>query len=178
MLEEIHIGGHSKGTLQKILEARPGELHGIIITNHSRSFPDGIADKMLSHIHLVFDDINHKLSPAHVMPAREHIEAALEFAKDKKAVVVACHAGVSRSSAIAYLIASRAWGVKPALGALKKGTHWPNPTVIKIGDTLFPGEGIMETVMEWTNNNSMFLIDGNDPPLCDVPVEIEEIKLK
>ncbi len=177
MLEEIHIAGHSRGTLQKLLDERPGEFHAIIITNHNKSFPEGIADKVISHLHLVFDDINHNPGLPYILPAKEHIEKALEFAKDKKAIVVACHAGVSRSSATAYLIASRSWGVKPALSILRQGRHWPNPTVIKIASQMFPGEGIFETVSEWSNSSYIQLITEDEQPLCEVPVEVEHIKL-
>jgi predicted protein tyrosine phosphatase len=176
MLEEIYIAGHTKPTLPLVLNSVP-DLDAIIITNHATEFPAWIAEKVKSYLHLRFDDINHNPGPPWIPPAQEHIEKALEFAKDKTKIVVACHAGVSRSSAIAYMIASRVWGTEEALSILKPGTHWPNPTLIQIGQQMFPTERIMPTVIEWCDKNSIFLLTDDETPLCDEPPEIEEIQL-
>ncbi len=65
-------------------------------------------------------------------------------------VIVHCTGGISRSSAIAYLIACRRTG-KPteAIKILNPKIHWPNDTIVKIGAKIFGDEEIKHTYDRW-----------------------------
>jgi predicted protein tyrosine phosphatase len=67
------------------------------------------------------------------MPQRDHVERALEFAKGKDRLLVHCNGGVSRSSAIAFLVACQEWDLNRALSILNFNLHWPNQRVIELG---------------------------------------------
>jgi predicted protein tyrosine phosphatase len=154
MLQEIHIAGHAKKTLANLLARRPGEFDVITITNHDHPFPEWVKDKAKECLHLVFDDITYLPSGnRHILPSREHVRTALEWAKDRPAVVVACHAGVSRSSATAYLIACQAWGPGPALSVLSPSIHRPNVLVVRHGAEVLGDEEVWERFREWHNKS-------------------------
>jgi predicted protein tyrosine phosphatase len=69
-------------------------------------------------------------------PKKDHIAAILEFAKDKDNFVVSCHAGVSRSSASAFVIACSREDPKEAVKILDKRRHDPNSLIVKYGSEL------------------------------------------
>lgn len=160
MLQEIHIAGHAADTLKTLLDARPGELDLIVITNHYRPFPEWVLGKVRSHLHLVFDDITADFNPpSFVPPAREHLEQALEFARGKTHLVVACHAGMSRSAAVALAIAGREWGTEKALSILNPRRHSPNLRVCKLADQLHPEGRLLEAVVTWGEVNADIPVD-------------------
>jgi predicted protein tyrosine phosphatase len=67
--------------------------------------PHGIADRF--HLKLTFHDITTP-SAGHIAPSEEHVAAILGFAERwprTAPIVVHCHAGISRSTAAAYMIA-------------------------------------------------------------------------
>ena len=70
-----------------------------------------------------------------VPPSRETIGAALDWARDKRNVIVHCTAGVSRSSAMAILIDyERDRDIKRVLAeTVNPDLHSPNPLVLEHG---------------------------------------------
>lgn len=94
-------------------------------------------EKAKNSLVLLFDDITYPIEKCK-MPTKEDIEKALSFAEDCKGdIVVSCTAGVSRSSAIAYLIAAKKFGVEKAYDVLNFCSHWPNDLIISLGAEIF-----------------------------------------
>ena len=91
-----------------------------------------------SFVRVWFDDI---WLPAHtldgsMLPSRKEVERALVWAKGVGAdgnFLVHCHAGVSRSSALAYLIACLFASPDEAIKVLNPLLHHPNEKVVQLG---------------------------------------------
>ncbi len=97
---------------------------------------------------LIFDDIefNHL---SRQMVSEEHIKEALNWATDKPDIVVACRAGISRSSALAYLIECTRKSPDKALGVLNLNEHQPNRLVVKTGSELLKNPEISDQYDKW-----------------------------
>ncbi len=153
---EIYIRGHVRGTLQSLLVERSGELDAVVMTNHNYPFPDNVAEHCKSLLWLVFDDVTHTTDrltgeTPHIAPKKEHVESILHWAKGKDRIVTACHAGQSRSSAAAYLIACQAWGVEKAIGILTPHKHWPNACMVKYGSEVLDDKNVWTKYVEFYN---------------------------
>lgn len=83
-------------------------------------------------------------------PTLEDVQKALDFGNGKENLLVTCHGGVSRSSAIAYLIAASRVGGQRALDILDPNIHEPNSLIIKYGEQIL-GLPVMELVDNWKN---------------------------
>jgi hypothetical protein len=82
-------------------------------------------------------------------PTARNIKEALAWSEGKTELIVACHAGISRSSATAYVIASRVLGPKDALGILEQGHHWPNRLIVYLGSKLLKDDKIWDEFVNW-----------------------------
>jgi len=98
---------------------------------------------------LIFDDIefNHYISKKIV--SAHHIAKALEWAKDKPDIIVACRAGISRSSALAYLIECTRTEPEKALEILDLGEHQPNRLVVEVGSQFLKNANIASQYDKW-----------------------------
>jgi len=77
------------------------------------------------------------LRDGEVLPTRDHIEPILEFAKGKDNMAVHCTGGISRSSAVAFLIeCQRTRSADEAAAILDPKIHFPNRTIIVIGEKI------------------------------------------
>lgn len=134
------------------LKVAPGELLVICITNEDTPLPEEIKNLAAEVLHLVFDD-NEFEDEKGISPQRHHIEKALEFAKDQEDLVICCHAGISRSAAMAYVIeCSR--GVHPAMavGIWNKERHYPNRRIVHLGALVLNDPNIDKYYTKWINN--------------------------
>jgi len=97
---------------------------------------------------LIFDDVefNHF---SRTIVSEDHIETALEWAADKPNIVVACRAGISRSSALAYLIECTRVEPEKALDILDLNEHQPNRLVVKVGSDLLRNIDIADQYDKW-----------------------------
>lgn len=86
-------------------------------------------------LHVEFNDIN-KIVEGYTAPSIEHISRILDFAKINEVGLVSCAAGISRSSAVAYLIKCLTEEPRNAIMVLDKEYHQPNKRIIKIGAKL------------------------------------------
>lgn len=85
-------------------------------------------------------------------PQEEHVSAILDWAKERDGDLhVACRAGISRSSAIAYLIACTRMSPEEAVKILTPGVHEPNQLVLKIGRKIL-GEHIVPPIRTYLEN--------------------------
>jgi predicted protein tyrosine phosphatase len=97
---------------------------------------------------LKFEDIEHE-RVGYDTVKEEHIEQAVEWAKDKDKLIVACRAGISRSSAMAYIIASSRVGPEEAVKILNMEIHQPNRLVVALGANVLGSNKINEVLDEW-----------------------------
>ncbi|MCR4269016.1 tyrosine phosphatase family protein [Nitratireductor sp. ZSWI3] len=82
--------------------------HLISLTSSEMPPPHAVRLPKGNRLHLSMHDINEQ-RPGLVAPSLEHVEALLAFARDwdcRSPLVVHCHAGISRSTAAAYVIAA------------------------------------------------------------------------
>jgi predicted protein tyrosine phosphatase len=102
------------------------------------------------HLFIGMSDITEPLD-GHVLPAEEHVKQLIAFAKQwdrNEPLVVHCHAGVSRSTAAAFIIAcalapSRA--ESEIADAIRRGspTATPNRRMVAIADAILNRKGRM-----------------------------------
>jgi predicted protein tyrosine phosphatase len=108
-----------------------------------------------NHLHLVMHDIA-VAQEGMTMPGEEHVRALLDFAYgwDRvKPLVVHCYAGVSRSTASAYIIAAALAPQRDEMELAKtlrflSPTATPNPRLIAVADMLLQRDGRMITAIE------------------------------
>lgn len=103
-----------------------------------------------NHLHLVMHDIA-EAREGMTMPGEEHVRALLAFARGwerSRPLVVNCYAGISRSTASAYIIAA---ALSPrrdetelalTLRALSPSAT-PNPRLVAVADALLGRQGRM-----------------------------------
>lgn len=92
-----------------------------------------------NQLELYFDDIASKREGC-VMPRREHIEEAIEFAKKFPVDIIHCMAGVSRSTGIAYAIfLSQGFSKLEAMEKVLEIRSFarPNARIVYIADRMF-----------------------------------------
>lgn len=97
---------------------------------------------------LIFDDseFNHV---GREIVSEHHIAEALEWAQDKPDIVVACRAGISRSSALAYIIECTRVEPEKALDVLDLNEHQPNRLVVQVGSDLLKDMDIIDQYDKW-----------------------------
>jgi predicted protein tyrosine phosphatase len=108
-----------------------------------------------NHLVLAVDDITMPMD-GYTAPAHEHVQRLIDFvgAWDRKApIVVHCFAGISRSTAGAYVAACAlnpkrdemqiAWDIRRA-----SRTAQPNPRIVSIADRLLNRDGRMIQAIE------------------------------
>lgn len=95
-----------------------------------------------------FDDIRIP-QDGFTAPAKEQIMRILKWAMDKEHIAVHCTAGISRSSAIAYLIACHRSSPKEALKILDPMKHSPNRLILYLGMEALGDKTVMSEYMFW-----------------------------
>jgi predicted protein tyrosine phosphatase len=73
----------------------------------------------------------------------------LEWAADKTNLVVACRAGISRSSASAVVIMASRGPILDAVNVLRPEIHSPNLLIVRYGEQILGKPGLTEAVQEW-----------------------------
>ena len=108
-----------------------------------------------NHLHLVMHDIA-VAQEGMTMPGEEHVRNLLDFARQwdrVKPMVVHCYAGISRSTASAYIIAAALAPKRDevelaqTLRALSPSAT-PNPRLIAVADALLERNGRMVEAIE------------------------------
>ncbi|WP_404935094.1 tyrosine phosphatase family protein [Nitratireductor sp. L15S-10] len=135
--------------LAHMLEAT-GARHMISLTSSSEPPSLERIDTVPKRLHLAMHDITDQ-RPGLIAPALEQIEALLDFARDwdwRSPMVVHCHAGISRSTAAAYVIASlfaREMDEFALARMLRERapSATPNRRIVALGDRLLAREGRM-----------------------------------
>jgi len=84
-----------------------------------------------------------------VLPSMEDVEEVLSWAKGKDPILVRCQGGVSRSSAMAYLIACSRTFPCCASNVLNPMLHWPNQLVVSLGAKCLGNVEVHDEIVNW-----------------------------
>jgi predicted protein tyrosine phosphatase len=148
MVREIHIRGHAVNTAQQFLADRPGEFHCLVITDFGYPFPEEVRVLAGGVLHLAFDDACFPTG-LHRLADRATVQQAIAWGEGRDKLLIACHAGISRSAALAFLIACTDRPPEQALGLLEPGKHRPNDLVVMLGSKILGNRRIWDTFLEW-----------------------------
>ena len=158
---DITICGHRRAA--EILSESPNQLDIIFITSPDAPFAvagaDSIPGLAREICEIRFHDVSQQI--AHLNPPdRHHVQKALDFAKGRDKLIVACQAGISRSSATAYVIQASEVGSKEALKILDPAVHNPNAAVIRHGSVILDDPEMIWIVNEWKSKAEEAQWDG------------------
>jgi predicted protein tyrosine phosphatase len=154
---KIEIMSHKEAL--NALEANPNSINLIFISSPApNTYMVAGSDKIESLAKtccaLLFNDTNTESKPS--SPKKDDVQKALEFAKGKDSVLVTCQAGVSRSAAIAYLIAIQESDVKYAFSILDHNIHKPNKLIIKHGAYILNRQDIIRLIHRWKEDGTFY----------------------
>ncbi len=117
---------------------RPAHVISILDPDHSLQAPPGVGGAR--HLMLHFHDIDTPL-PGYVAPHADHIEELIAFGRacgDRDPLLVHCHAGISRSSAAAFILMclhNEGREERAAQVLRQHGRHVaPNRRMVELGD--------------------------------------------
>jgi hypothetical protein len=136
----------SHGVLPGLLSADPGRWDLLLVTNPGVEPPEGVPPLARRLLHLQFDDFTSPL-PGVRLPTADDVRRALDWSAGCERLVMSCHAGVSRSAALAYLVRCRAVPPPVALGILAKGWHRPNELIVRLGASILEDPGVYEAYL-------------------------------
>ena len=146
---QTEICGHAD--VHALLDEDPRNRDLILITNPGYvPFGDEVLRLARRVLHLQFDDIAATFPDMHP-PTSADVQRALDWAAGSEDLVVACHAGISRSSALAYVIRSRDWSPSQAVQILTRGLHSPNRLIVDLGAKLLGNPLVWSTYESWRN---------------------------
>jgi len=141
-------------TAQQFLADRPGEFHCLVITDADYPFPKGIRGLCGDVLHLAFDDACFP-SSLHRLPDLATVQKGIAWAEGRDKLLIACHAGVSRSAAFAFLIACKDRPTEQALRILDPAKHRPNDLVVMLGSKALGDRRIWDTFLEWCRKHAV-----------------------
>jgi len=144
-----HGGGNERSLAYKMLSESPKQWDVVFINNPTEAPPHWLPELAKSYCHLQFDDINTEFKTLRT-PKIEDVQKALQWAKEgKEDVLVSCHAGVSRSAAIAYVLAASEYLPEDAIGVLNPERHQPNRLIVEIGSKLLEDKKVWTEFVQW-----------------------------
>lgn len=139
----------SRNKSRELTGYEPGKYNVVSILEPDMEAPPEVREHAKAYIKLNFHDIEYERQP-YVHPTEEHVRAALDWARDKDDLVVACRAGISRSSAIAYLIqCEREHHPRLATAILVPLKHHPNSMIVKLGSKILKNDAILDEYYKW-----------------------------
>lgn len=145
----------SRNRIRQLVNENPNELDCIIIYEPNQNMEiNDILPLCKSYLELAFHDIS-STREGYIEPKKEHVIKALEYAKNRKNLHVACRAGISRSSAIAYLIECQRTNPQEAIKILDSTKHMPNELLIHYGGQIL-GDEVVEPIREFYKNIDQF----------------------
>lgn len=154
-MEQAVICGHAtneKSPAFKVLSENPGHWNVVFVNNPGEHLPEWVKKFAKDVLHLQFDDILFE-SKTMKMPDIDDVLDALEWTKTKDRVLFACHAGVSRSAALAYVCACQEFFPEDAIMLLKPGVHSPNHKIVQFGTEALKDRSILETFKNWLDQD-------------------------
>ena len=140
----------------------------LLITN-----PNSRDSKAIRHIQTVaascltlrFHDIRQPIEGC-VEPRREHIEKALKWSRILRVedLLVTCHVGISRSPAMAYVLACSVMPPREAIKVLDPSRHIPNKLIIRLAADVLGSREVLNTFLFWDNPDLESLVNGGKEP--------------
>ena len=125
-------------------------LYGAVITieDSNAASPFRLKATTPRQLILKFDDVIHQFGDL-IIPTELHIKSALDFIEqeaDRKPILIHCHAGLSRSPAIALAILARWFGQSHEEAAVKmllsiEPLSSPNSLIVALADELLQHKG-------------------------------------
>jgi predicted protein tyrosine phosphatase len=143
------------GAAYEVLKA-PGEWYVVSIREPRDTVApvDAVKDITRGILPVYFDDIDSELHP-YVLASEEDVEKVIAWCRGKDRVLVHCAAGISRSSAMAYVIAcSRCGGPSLALRILDPLLHWPNEHIVRLGAKLLGKPEMVTSIEKWKKEST------------------------
>jgi predicted protein tyrosine phosphatase len=140
--------------------------------SREHSAVDQFSDLTLGFLPVPMDDIweKEKEKPGLVeLPSESVISGVLDWAKGRTPLLFHCGAGVSRSPALAYLVACMRVRPEVAIGLLNVNRHYPNRHVIEVGARILQDPEIVSVVEReiWNRGGLDGIVrDGASPEAC------------
>jgi predicted protein tyrosine phosphatase len=149
---EIRIKGHEPGCGAEGLLKGDGyrKYDVVLFTNSDREPPRFVETHAKDHIWIPRDDCeedNEKYKWKAM--TLEDMQNVLKWTEGKNRICCCCHKGVSRSSATAYVVASRVWGPEAALSILRPYKHWPNRLIVHLGAVALGDRKVWDMFVKW-----------------------------
>ena len=112
--------------------------------------PDVLKSSAKSFHPMIFHDVwrEFQITPTMVPPATCHVVEALAWSEGKENILVHCFAGVSRSPALAYIIACKRMEPEEAMKILDYKLHFPNRMIVQIGAKVLQNPAIWDVFHE------------------------------
>lgn len=150
-MKKIAIAGQAKyahSPLKAVLETDPKGFDCIVINGPQDKVPDYVSELAREYIHLQFDDVIYDYG--HMQkPEKHHVEKALEWGKGRENIVVACAAGISRSSATALAIVFQEHGIEDAFSILDPNHHEPNKRIVYLASKILGKPELWDEFVKW-----------------------------
>lgn len=148
---EIRICSHLAASV--LLQQQPGNWDVIVVLDSKAKPTAFVEQQSVRHLFLRFDDVVEGVD-GRLLVTSDQIEAALEFARLSERLVVTCHAGQSRSAALAYIIACQKVGVDAAIHLISPKRHVPNRLVVHLGAAALELPECLARFIAWRDANA------------------------
>lgn len=112
-------------------------------------------------LRITFDDIEASWA-GRKLATPQDIVRIFNWCRDKDGIAVHCYSGVSRSSAIAYLIECLEQLPEKAIEILNADKHSPNSHIIRIGAEILNAMEILTCLMRWMEDNERIILEATD----------------
>lgn len=143
----------AKNALKELESGQLRDFALISIRDNKESAVYGKIDSMEHRcraMHVVYmSDLHMGYTPmrGEIMPSVELVRGALEFAAGHADVAVHCTAGVSRSSALAYILeVQRTGDSDEAVKILNPMVHYPNMLIVEIGEHILDVDCVISII--------------------------------
>ena len=139
-----------------------GALHIVTLLKHTDRVERPTHISQSNHLILGLDDITAPMD-GYIMPCEEHIDKLNDFVRDwelARPLVVHCYAGISRSTAAAYVAACAINGHRSELAIAHElrrasATATPNARIVALGDRMLGRDGRMVAAIESIGRGAM-----------------------
>lgn len=144
---QIHVLSHAEA--ESFLETSAGEFDVLFVAAEPvPGVEEALQGRSRAMLRLYFHDAVNPWPDVN-LPTADHVTRALAWAQDRPQLIVTCAAGISRSSALAYLLWCRALPPEEALLQLNQDRHMPNELVVRLGAEALGNPAIFSTFAEW-----------------------------
>ncbi len=129
----------------------------VYITEPGKEVKDCVALYSKEYLPMWFYDVVFPIGNKYTPPTKEQIEEILNLTSSREEpFIVSCAAGISRSSATAYLITYQKTGsIDEALNILSPNRHSPNILIAKHGSEIFNNPEVYTRLINWLQVNGL-----------------------